>query len=379
MRRLAIALVVFGVMATRAPAAAEEGLGGARALQEAREAILDGRLDDAERLLRTAEEPVDPVEAALLHGLIALQREDMDEAARRFEEVVAAEPDRAVAWIYLAHARLARDDHQGALDALSAAGSLGEEIAGVTLLRARALEGTGRPRDALEAIRSGLERLPGSAELMEELVFFHLRAGLSLSAVDAAERYREQVRAEPRAWILLAEALRLGRRDEDASLVLEEARLRFPESSEVTEQLAYTYAIRRRPLSAARLYESLALRGGTHAFAIADQLRLAGDHDGALRWNARVADEKARLDQRLAILVGDGRFARAVVVGVLADARGVLDDASLHTLGYAAVLAGRGQLATELSDRLRRAGLDERAERLDALIARCREEPWLCQ
>ena len=318
-------------------------------------------------------------EVQLLWGLVELDRERYAPAAARFESVLALRPDHTAVWLYLAQARFATGDLAGAHEALGAGEAVGRDLAGYYVLRARTEEGLGRQSEAWATLEQGRTQHPDDLEIHRERTLLRVRLGLHGAAVASGREYLARAEHDPFAWLVAGAAQREAGRLDEAVLLLEEARLRFPGETELTAQLAYAYALRGHHRSAAGLFEQLALGGGAFAFEAADQFRLAGQARAALRWNARVEDPRRKLPQRVAILVAEERYDVALALLAPLDARRLLDDAMAYHLAYAAVATDRYDLATALTDRITDDGYASLVTSLRRTIAACQEDPARCR
>jgi cellulose synthase operon protein C len=197
-------------------------------LDQAREALHQGRLRRAGAHLRQAEalRPADP-EVLLLRGEVFLLQGLAGEALERFEAILATDPDRADAAVgraralldlgrvdeaipaarvargrgggrdaaeALGRALLAAGDGEGAVAAFEEAIGNGTPAAGALIGYGHALMAAARPADAARAFRTALGHAPGTAAARVGLA----KALESLGRGPEAEvHYREAVRVLP--------------------------------------------------------------------------------------------------------------------------------------------------------------------------------------
>lgn len=115
---------------------------------------------------------------------------------------------------------LVRGDTAAAVVALETYAAAHPEQGLPRLYLARVARAQGRPNDARDQLRLGLEAEPGHPGLQTELGFLLLDARRPTQAV---ERFRRSVQADPsseRAWVGLVRALRAAGRDAEARRVL---------------------------------------------------------------------------------------------------------------------------------------------------------------
>ncbi len=184
---------------------------------------------------------------------------------------------------------------------------------------------------------------------------------------------------EPEPWILLGEGLRRARQPAEAAVLLEEARLRFPERSDLSLQLAGALVEAGRPLAAGMLLERETRRDPDLAREGAECLRRAGRVARALALNARVPDPGERYRQRLGLLLEGEDWERAAALEErLARTGGLDDDDVVYAVAYARFRVGDLDGAGRLLTAIRSPAAFERATALREAIASCEEEPARC-
>lgn len=315
-------------------------------LEEIQRHLDRGQLDEATGLLEELTEPV----RSRFEGLIALRRNEPRRAADAFERAtVAAEEDDAILWLHLAHARLLADEPEGALQAAEKAKSARSGLVAQPLLEARALEALGDRPGAYAVLVEAVERFPEETRPLLELAALAHDADLRGVTRRWALRYVERTRASGRALDLEeAEALfDLCSSDPEALSLLETVAAHFPRNGALKARLARAWAEQERWSAAARLFEEATRLGSNHAFEAADQLRLSGRHEAALRMNALVADPERRTSQRLTILFESRAYARVVAMPQPPD-----EPASLYRRAYAHHALGQRSRAATLAREL---------------------------
>ncbi len=330
----------------------EDGvLTGPVAVHAAREHLMNREIDAAEAVLHAAGDTIEVVERLALQGLIALERNEFEAAAVAFEAVLAERPTRTAVWLYLGQARFALGEFDDAIEAFEKGAEVGRNLSGYYLLRARAELAVGRPAAAHLVIDEGLQAFPDLAELHREQTIVYLELNLTTEARAAGRRYLDLARDEPFAWLALAEAHERAGHPEEAVILLEEARLRFPGVLALTSRLAHAYAQQGRAGAAGRVFASLLWFDPGYAFKAADQLRVAGAYRAALRANALILEVEQKLPQRLAIFTAAERYERALALEDRLAAAGLRDDPdSLIRLALAALEAGQPARCLELLD-----------------------------
>lgn len=309
-----------------------------------------------------------------LLGVLYLEYSEYDKAARTLERVLESQPQRRGLGLYLGEALYQLERYEEAARVLRGAKEAGQAIPGYFVLTARAELESGAPTKARSTLAEGLERFEGDAAILRELTLLYGRFGLFETAMDFARRYAKASEGDLIGYLLIADGHRGEKMYRRAAQALEEARLRDPANAEVAERLAYAYAEDGKSAVAARIFRELALSRPRFAYAASEQYRVAGRYREALRFNARVPNQRRRLIQKLNIYLASESFERATALYRPLGRARALTSPIRYRLSYAAVRAGNPRLAQKLLWRISTSG----AARLREVIARCREEPWLC-
>ncbi len=317
--------------------------------------IEQGRLGAAASLTERSE--LDEVDRSQLLGYISLLRKDYAQAVAELRAVVRKEPHRRAAWLHLAVAHHHLQEPEETLEALEKAESAGVRSAQYFALKARALRLTRTTTSAYEAIVEGRSRFEDEPSLLREEISLLVQIG-------ATETARTQFQRllvgggnplEERLWF--ARALTESGELEDAAAILESARLEAElESAEdrpvdaeaISAQLAWTYAQLGNAEASARLLDPQRLGSTRYAFESADQYRLAGTYEAALRTNRYVSDPGRRINQRLLVLVEAGRYEQATAFGLTLPDPALLDDTGRFALAFALAATDRRERARKL-------------------------------
>ncbi|RMG89424.1 MAG: tetratricopeptide repeat protein [Candidatus Dadabacteria bacterium] len=202
--------------------------------------LLTGELEAAEDRIRRALEAAPDLAPAVHHLADGLRDGGRPErAAELLEAWLAEHPGDGAAWLRLGALRLDAGDPAAALEALDRAqAALPEDRPEPQLLRARALEATGRTDDALAALREVLARRPDLVEALVPMGRILLGKG-GAHAERAAEVFKRCARVDPERgwWYLLrvAEAYHARGWNREAREVLDLAGGQLPDEAARTE------------------------------------------------------------------------------------------------------------------------------------------------
>jgi thioredoxin-like negative regulator of GroEL len=187
--------------------------------------------------------------------------------------------------------------------------------------------------------------------------------------------------AEPKVedFIAIGEALRRAGAHERARVILEEARLRYPENTKVVVHLAHAYLATGHMITAGELMQLAAEDDPKYILEAAELFRRGGAYERALYMNSQVVDQKEKFKQRVSILLDQRRFVNISSMEARLNRLGLLQDQQiLYTLAYANFKTGDYDDAERLLKRITDSELFKSAVELRRAIQVCAEEPWRC-
>ncbi len=379
MSRLLLSLVLAGLVfgAAAAKKAADDPLDLAALMLRDNHpdralAVLDG--------LDPAAEEIDPVRYHTLRGLASQRLGDLPAAKDALAAAVAAGASDAVVFVYLAQISYELGDDRTAIDALSRVEAETTRIPSTWHLRADALWRLGRKIDALAALDQARALFPDDPSFPRRRVFYLIDLGLYQTAAEQGEAYLERFSARPADRVAIADALRRAGQTEKALRFLEAAHLMHPESLDATKALAHVYVDRQSYHTAAALIDQAAVFDRTLIADAAELYRRAGQRYRALLLNGQIADQEAKLKQRLALTLELGHFEQAVAMrDDLYRLNLVANEDIRYALAFALFKSGDYAGAENELARLRRGDLFRKAVEVRRAIAECRDEPWRCQ
>jgi tetratricopeptide (TPR) repeat protein len=310
-------------------------------------------------------------------GVIYLERGLAQKAVKSLRGVVARQPNRIMAWFYLGQAHLRLSQYRDAAKALSEAAPVGDKIPQYHAMLVRAWKGAREDERARVALAAGLRRFPQDAPLLFEGTTLFQAKGLFLAAHELARRHAAVGGDKADlALLVLAESYRRKGWLRQAITTLEEATLLCGQSNQAVTRLAYAYAEDGQPLSAARLFERLAVENTGLLHAASEQYRLAGHLLAAQRLALRIEDDTTRRAQLAVVYLQMESFDAVVhLLAPVAQARRLDQQGSIR-LVYAALRSGRLGLAAKLLGRLQTVG--ESGDQLRRALASCKARPWSC-
>jgi tetratricopeptide (TPR) repeat protein len=344
--------------------------------------VRDGHFDRAEITLNQVDENDEDVDKKLfyvLRGLVSLQKKLYVAAADSFDKAVRAGNRDPLVFINLARARFGSKDYAGAVKALERAGPAVREQVGAELLGSRAYWELGKPGPALEILHRAQKRFPSELELARMEIYYLLELELFQELARRHRSFLRRTDIEAKDLAAMAEALRRSGQLEQAKKSLEAARLRFPGDVTLTVMLARTYMDTGAFLSSAILLEEAARSDRSYLVEAAEMYRRAGRLVRALFLNKRIVDQKAKMRQRLQILLELEQFEQISAMEARLSRLGLLADEQIrYALAYGFFQIRDFASAERHLRALRDPALFAKGIELRRAIESCTSAGWLC-
>lgn len=322
---------------------------------------------------------VDLVRFHTLNGMVKLELKKYKEARDQFQKAIAAGQTEKVIFVYLAQAHHGLQDYQGVVGGLNKAGSAGKKTAGTFLLRSNAHWELKQYNQAIAALDEGARKFPEEHEFTRLKIFYLIDLGLFQEVSRIGEKYLAREGSGPEDYAAVGEGLRRSNQFDAARKVLEAARLRYPENEKILLLLAHSYLDDGHPLIAAMLFEEAARNNQKYSLEAAELYLKAGRMERALANNERVIDQKAKMKQRLSILLRMERFSMVSGMEPRLSRLGLLSDENIrYALAYGYFKTGDFKKAEAQLKQLTEAKHFESATQLRKAMEACKQSGWEC-
>jgi tetratricopeptide (TPR) repeat protein len=344
--------------------------------------IKDGYYDRAEAVLAE----VDPAEKGLdlpryhtLRGLVHLHRRIYAEAKDDFLKAAQLGQEQPILFLYLAQAHYGLQEYQAALKALDRAGETAYSLPGAHIMKIQCTWHLDRKSKTFDALDEAERRFPSDPQFKQQRVLCLAEMGLFREAVEVGTRYLAKLESKADDYVLLGESLRRGKQPDNALVVLESAKLVYPEDTAVLVSLAHTYLDKGQPLTAGKILEEAGRRDPKYISEAAELYRRAGDLNRALYLNGEIRDQKAKTRQRLGILLQLERFEEAAALESRVSRLGLLKEEKIrYAVAYVCFKTGRFKQARTHLKRITKPDLFHAATELLKAMEACEQSDWQC-
>ncbi len=315
----------------------------------------------------------------LLFGLALLELDDHRGAKEKLGLSIKAGQKDPIVHLFYAQALFALEEYGEVDAAMKKAGKAADRLPGAFLLHGQSLWRVGEKHRAYHVFSKGIALHPDDQALRKNRVLLLVDLGLYQEAVRQGTSFLEASQSDVKEYVALSQALLAGKQHTEAIYLLETARLRHPEEPVLIIQLARVYLDAGHPLIAARLFEHASRQDEKLVLDAAELYRRAGRLSEAERLNAKVADQKAKIRQRLGLLIELHRFEEAAALAPRLLRLGLLEeDAVAYGLAYAYFMTGRFSAAERQLKRISDAALFEKAIQLRRVMGTCSASGWQC-
>ena len=325
------------------------------------------------------DESVDLITFYTLRGMAFTRLGKLEEAVESFKlSIVSGQQDKNV-YIYLSQLYFKLKRYRDVLDSLDKAGELAMSESRFFLLRAEAAWRLKDYAEAFAALDAGGEKFPAQPLFDRQRFYYYLQLDLYQAAIDSANVYLNKGVPRVDDYIAVGKALMGAGQIDEAILFLQKARLFYPDNEKVLVTLANVYVRKGYNLAAAWLFERLSIFTPEYARDAAELYRRNGNWFHALYLNSRVADQPAKIKQKLAILLDMKAFEMIVNMEYAISRVGLFQDDSIrYAFAYALLFTGHLDLAERYLKGIKGNDYFQKATRLMEMIEQCRQNPDTC-
>lgn len=328
----------------------------------------------------TASKDFDFVRYYTLKGLVFtkqnLYKAANDEFAKAIEQ---GQTDPAI-YLYIAQNNFKLKAYQAAIDALDKAGDVATAKPQLLALRAECHWRLEQHEQALETLAQTIAKFPDYYAAYKQRFNYFIELELYQSALQDANVYLANAEPNAKTYLTFIGALRKSGATVKATLLAEEANMKFLESAEITVMLAHLYLDRDMIQAAANLFEEASIEDPKYTKEAAEMLRRAKEFTLALYKNAELTDTQEKYKQRIAIYLEFGEYERVVATDSALERSGLLEDENIrYALAYAYYMTSNFEACEAQLKELTRPDLFQKATELRKNIEKCQNNSWECE
>ena len=385
LRPLSLILLLFLTAASRPVSAKEKKSSTIKVNYLALAAVLvrDGHFTRALNVLAKVKVPKQTksrIQYHTLYGIIRIKRREYLEATRHLQLSIRAGQTKPLVYLLLTQSHFRLLQYRQALQALKKAPWKIQNMSSALLLHAQSLWRLRRLKQAYQVLQRGQKQYPTQLVFQRLHGLLMIEMGLFQTAWREIQRYLERGNPGTAQYLMFARAYRKQKAYKKAALLLEEALLKKPNHAKLLLQLARVYLEAKKYRTAAVLLERAARHKRSLIVEAAELYRRAGMLWRAFYLNAQVIEQKAKIRQRLGLLIELRRYEEATALAPRLSRLGLLQDQSIvYALAFACYRLGYYQKAERWLNRLTTRSLFKKAIELRRAMRSCQSsQNWWC-
>jgi len=344
--------------------------------------LKDGHYDRALLSLQSVDmedEATDLMRFYTLQGLAYMNLNDMLAAKESLQSAIKNGQQDPVIYVYLAQVNYALKEYQELIVAVDKAGNIVANYPLLLEMKAQSHWQLQQPYAAIDTLNTAQQMFSSDYRFMRRKVFYLVELKLYQQAAQLGQQYLNLSAGKASDYIAIGNALRLSKEYQQTLLIMEDARLKFPDNVTIAKVLAHTYMDMGQLNSGAFILEQAAQYDPRLIAEAAEVYRRAGRLYKALTLNPVIREHKVKLKQRLAIFLALKRYEQAANMQKSLYRTGLLGDQNIrYALAYAYFSSGQFDAASKQIDYLTESELFKKGLELRRMMEACKEEPWQC-
>ncbi|WP_345972256.1 hypothetical protein [Sulfurimonas diazotrophicus] len=341
------------------------------------------RANDALNMVDLNDTELDLPRYYMLKGLVETKKSFYKEANVHFYKSIELNEDTNASkplYLYIAQNSFKLKEYKGCIAALDKVPDLMAQNPKLFGLKAECFWREGDKDAALAVLRDVNSRFPSYWDAYKQRFYYLVSLGLFQAALDDAQVYLKNAKANETILINFINALRQSGQTEKAIELGEEANLRYPSSAKVTVMLAHLYIDKEMIGAAAELFNEASIEDGKYTNESAEMYRRARDYVMALLKNTQMLDTKEKYKQRIAIFLEYGDYERIIVTRKAMARSGLMEEEGMrYALAYAYYMEGEFEQTEALLETLSQPELFAKAVELRKKMEKCKNNIWECQ
>lgn len=326
-----------------------------------------------------SDESLDLITYYTIRGMAEARSGNYQAAVDAFRESITHGQTDPGIYVYLANLYFKLNRYEEAVKAVNHAGGRLVSDPRLLLLKAESYWRLNRHPETFNTLDVALEIFPDRPVFERQKFYYFLQMNLYSSAIKAAERFLSKGNPSVDDYIAVANALMSSNQIDNAIIFLNKARLIYPDNQRVYVALANLYFKQHHYLTGAMLFERLSISDPSYAGDAAELYRRSQQYFHALYLNSKVPDQKAKIRQKLAILLDMKAFERIAAMKLVLSRTGLLDDDSIrYAYAYALFYTGDYETAEKYLKKINRREIFQKATGLREMIEKCKREPGKC-
>ncbi len=282
-------------------------------------------------------------------------------------------------YLYLSQSYYKMKDYKNTVVSLDNAGERGKNKAALYTLRAECYWKLKDYSNAINALSIGSAKFPEDTRLLKQKFYYYADLKLYQAAMEASKAYMSQAGSGVSEYIALAQMLIGANEINQAIVLLEETKLKYPKDATVGILLGHMYLKKDMKNSTALLFEASANYDKKYLKDAIEMNRRAQRLPHAIYLNSQNTDKVDQVKQEVAISLDRGEYKKVIGLKDALERYKLLDDENMrYALAYAYYMAGDYNKAEEHLKRITDSELFSKATLIRKNIEKCKNDAMEC-
>lgn len=337
------------------------------------------RANDALKNVDLEDKNLDKAQYYTLLGLVKSKLSQYKESNTEFYKAIENGQTQKSIYIYIAQNSFKLQNYQDAIDALGNAEELVKAKPNLLALKAECYYRMDAYKEALETLSLLTQEHPTYYEAYRQRFAYLISLGLYQSALEDADIYLKNAKANEQVTISFISALRKSKQTDKAILIAEKAHIMYPKNATITVLLANLYISKDMIQSAANLFDVASLQDEKYIKDSSEMFRRAKKYVQALYKNSQILDAKDKYKQKIAIYLEFGDYEKVASSQSALQRNGLLKEQNMvYALAYSYYMLGEFDACEIYLKKITDSKLFEKAIELRKNMNKCKNNHWEC-
>lgn len=282
-------------------------------------------------------------------------------------------------YLYLSEAYYKTKDYKNTINSLDNAGERGKNRAALYTLRAECYWKIKEYSNAINALSTGSAKFPQDTRLLKQKFYYFADLKLYQAAIEASREYMSKAGSSASEHIVLAQMLIGANETNQAIVLLEEARLKYPKEPKIGILLGHMYLKKDMKNTTAYLFEVSSNYEKQYLKDAIEMNRRANRLPHAIYLNAKNHDKVDQTKQNIATYLERGEFRKVIGMKSALERYKLLEDENMrYALAYAYYMAGDYDNAETQLKQITDSELFSKATLVRKNIEKCKNDAMEC-
>jgi len=337
------------------------------------------RANDALNSVDLEDETIDKAQFYTLKGLVSSKLLQYKLSNEYFYKAIEFGQTQKSIYVYIAHNCFKLQDYKGVISALDNAKELLKEQPKLMALKAESYYRLQDYDEALSTLATLNTLHPTYYDAYRQRFAYLVSLGLYQSALDDAQIYLKNAKANEKVTISFINALRKAKETDKAIRLGEKAHAMYPKNATMTVLLATLYIDKDMIHAAADLFDEASLQDEKYIKDSSEMFRRAKKYVQALYKNSQILDAKEKYKQKIAIYLEFGNYEKVVATESAIKRNGLLEEQNIvYALAYSFYKIGDFKKSEIYLKQITRSDLFQKAIELRKNMNKCKNNQWEC-